>query len=110
MGKVTEWVGRFSRGAGLAYSLARNLVAYAIAIGVLFYVPWLLAQLVWASPVTGPGIAEKLVWLGLLWGLWYLFVGVIMTPLWYQSWANAALLLDDVMRIYRWVACRWGRG
>lgn len=105
MSGIVVWVKKVFQGAGLAFRIVRDLVAYAIAVGVLFYVPWLMATLVWASPVTG-GLADKLAWVVLLWCLWYLFLGVVVTPLWYQSWGNAALLLNDLLTLYRRIAGR----
>lgn len=108
MSGIVELGRKAFRGVWLAFRIVRDLVAYAIAVGVLFYVPWLMATLAWASPVTGE-LADKLAWVVLLWCLWYLFLGVVVTPLWYQSWANAALLLNDLLTLYRRIAGWRGR-
>lgn len=85
--------------AGAMFQITRNLIAYSIAIFVLLGIPYLLGKLVWASPVTG-GFADKIVWLLILWGLWYLFLRIIMAPLWFVSWGNAAMLLGDLLVLY----------
>lgn len=90
---------KFFNAVGLVFLVVRNLIAYAIAMFVLFGVPYFLGQLVWASPVTG-NFTTRIYWLLILWGLWYIFLRVVMAPLWFVSWANAALLLDNILVIY----------
>ncbi len=96
---------KFFNAVGLAFLVARNLIAYTIAMFVLFGVPYFLGQLVWASPVTGD-FSGKIGWLLILWGLWYLFLRLAMAPLWFVSWGNAAMLLDNILVIYERITGR----
>lgn len=90
---------KFFQTLGLVFQIVRNLIAYTISMFVLFGIPYFLGRLVWASPVTGD-FTTKIYWLLILWGLWYLFLRLVMAPLWFVSWANAALLLNDILIIY----------
>lgn len=93
------------RGLVMAFQIARNLLAWSISAFVLFGIPYFLGKLVWASPVTGD-FSGKIGWLLILWGLWYLFMRVVMSPLWFVSWANAASLLDTIIIIYERITGR----
>lgn len=106
MRKLTELAGMVFRWVGLAFAIARNLLAYTIAVFVLFGVPYFLGQLVWASPVTGSEFNTKIYWLLILWALWYVFLRLVMAPLWFVSWGNAAMLLDNILAIYERITGR----
>lgn len=95
----------FFRNLLTTFQVMRSLIAYTIATFVLFGVPYFLGQLVWASPITGD-FTGKIGWLLILWGLWYLFLRLVMAPLWFVSWGNAAMLLDNILVIYERITGR----
>lgn len=84
----------FFRKLVIAYQIMRNLVAYTISVFVLFGVPLLFLSFMEMKQVI------------IVWVLWYVWLFVLMRPVWYVSWANAALLLNDVLVIYERITGR----
>lgn len=76
---------------------AKNIFAWGVSILVLFYLPSIVAGWAWDNQMrAGNGISEAIAWIFLVFTLWYIFLVVVMRPLWYQSWANLVVLYETI--------------
>lgn len=83
-----------------AWQWARFALAMAVTFLVLFYVPWVLAGWGWDSPMARTSLYHHFLFAGMAVGAWYALIFVIARPLWYTSWANAAIALDMSLRYF----------
>lgn len=84
--------------AKIAYMVVRGIYVYSVSLFILFGVPLLF----WEKTV-GFMQFEQVV---TVWVLWYVWLFVLMRPLWYVSWSNMAMLLDTILAVYERITRR----